>query len=552
MTNNSNIMNLNDYFSNDGNLIEQEENKIEIPREKTNIKEMSTAELKKMYNKQFVSKMSKFVSTNVIEATDYSFMLNFLKSKGTIVDSQRYHTIIQNILTNKSVIELDKTELNEYCSVLFKHLNDLFDDNVNDINNIRADNLINEIEKYNTNIFKFTNDQKNAIGQLCYFLYDKTVRTFGLYGYAGTGKTTTITKFIHYMLHKNYINSVVFTAPTNKAVNVIKSKFRADLDDLVKRKCKSVIQNHESLDDILEKLEEKGLNVNFLTIHKLLNYKNDFDVEGERVFIKGDKASLDNYDLVIIDESSMASFQIIMHLMEEANKKDILAKRIPKVLFIGDPAQLPPVNENISIIFAKNKKAFDYKLFQTAYMGGIGSVSKNAVSDDLDKNLIEMMQKKYNTMIDNILNMKYVVLKQVMRSNDNNVIGLCNEIRASVLNEIVAPKLFKYKGDKVFLYKYDRKLSKTDSEWFKKSIEYFQAKDDKQHLSNIILAWTNKQTDSYNDTIRKILYKKTTLNKFEIGDILILTDFYNMKETEVPETDNKKKKEGKRFYTSTN
>ena len=89
----------------------------------------------------------------------------------------------------------------------------------------------------------------------------------------GAGKTTTITKLIHYLLYKNYINSVVFTAPTNKAVNVIKSKFRNDLDDLITKKLKCAVNNNESFNDMMDKLEEKGFKVHFLTVHKLLNYK---------------------------------------------------------------------------------------------------------------------------------------------------------------------------------------------------------------------------------------------------------------------------------------
>lgn len=534
-------MNLHDYFSNSQKLDKNETDKDQSQNSK--------ADLKKIHHKNFTSKMNKLVSNNLMEMSDYTFMINFLKTRGTIVDTQRFHTILNTINNNDNIVQQDKDDLNESCNILFKHLYDLFDDTNPNIDKVRADELIKDIEDYNKNIFKFTNDQKNAIRNLCYFLYDNNMRTFGLYGYAGTGKTTTITKLIHYLLYKNYINSIVFTAPTNKAVNVIKSKFRNDLDDLVRTKLKSTIANSESLDDVLDKLEEKGFKVNFLTIHKLLNFQNDFDVEGERIFIKGDKASLDNYDLVIVDESSMIPFQIIMHLFEEANKKNILSVRIPKVLFIGDPAQLPPVNEELSIVFAKNKNDFDYKLFQSAYLKGI---SKN-ISSDLDKNLIEMMKIKFNAFMNNILNMKFVVLKEVMRSNDMQVVGLCNEVRASVLNEITVPRFNKFKGSKVFLYKYDKKLNKIDTEWFKKSIEYFQCKDEKQHLSNIILTWTNKQTDEYNDRIRKILYKKDKLNKFEIGDILILTDFYNIKETEVDDNkdkNTKNKNDSKRFYTS--
>ena len=147
--------------------------------------------------------------------------------------------------------------------------------------------------------------------------------------------------------------------------------------------------------------------------------------------------------------------------------------------------------------------------------------------------------------------MKHVTLKEIMRSNSNEVIGLCNEMRSAVLNEIKVPKFYKYaKNKKVFLYKYDYKNRqlKTETEWFHKCVNYFKDKDNKQHLSNIILTWTNKQTDDYNEIIRQTLYKKKKLDKFEIGDILILTDFYNMKETE----DNKdtKQKNTKKFYSS--
>jgi hypothetical protein len=53
--------------------------------------------------------------------------------------------------------------------------------------------------------------------------------------------------------------------------------------------------------------------------------------------------------------------------------------------------------------------------------------------------------------------MNFVVLKEVMRSNDNLVVGICNEVKAAVLNEITVPKFHKFRGPKVFLYKYDRK-----------------------------------------------------------------------------------------------
>lgn len=533
-------MNINDFFDNEGNV------KLEKKKSDNSNKGLTLGDIKKECHKEYLSKISKFVSSEIIDMTEYTFFVNFLKLRGSIVDTEKFHVLLSKIYNHPKTTEEDKKEFHKDCSILFKHIYDLFGDKQIDTDHdLNVDYLVKDIEEYNKNNITFTKDQRLAIKNICHFLYDTKKRTFGLYGFAGTGKTTTITKLIHYLLYKKYINSIVFTAPTNKAVNVIKSKFRSDLDDLVQNKLKENIDNTESLDDVLYKLEDKGFKVNFLTIHKLLNYQNDFDIEGERVFIKGDKAGLENYDLIVVDETSMIPFQIVSHLFEEANKKNIMSQRIPKIIFVGDPAQLPPVNERISITFANKSEDFDFDLYKKSY---IQQQSKGQYKMEFDKELIKTMENKFNELKKYILNMDYVVLKQVMRSNDNKVIGLCNEIRASVLNEIKTPMMSRFKGSKVYLYKYDPRVKKIDTDWFKRCIEYFGAIDEKQHLSNIILTWTNKQSDEYNDTIRKTLYKKNVLEKFEIGDILILTDFYNMKETEINEK--KGKKETKRFYTS--
>lgn len=502
-------------------------------KEKSNQSNVKQQSDKQLHMKNFVSKLNKFMSNSIIDEPEYNFLKNFMKSKGNIVYAKRYYEIVHKI--KKTATIEDNNELTELCDKLFGHIHDLFKDGIQNMDEMNIEKFIKEIEEYHK--FTFTADQKEAMKQLCYFLYDNNTRTFGLYGFAGTGKTTTMTKLIHYLIYKNYLESMVLSAPTNTAVNVIKSKFRADLGDLITKKLK-IEDIPEDFDDLIEKLEEKGFKIHFLTTHKLLNYKNDFNINGERIFVKGDKSSLDNYDLVIVDESSMLPIQIVTHLFEEAYKQS--NKKAPKVLFMGDPAQLPPVNERLSIIFAKNHKDFDFKQFQQIFL------NNKTQTYDYDKNLMELMQKRFDYLKDKILGMKTITLKEVMRSNNSQVIGLCNEIRNWVLNEIKTPKLYKYKCDKVFLYKYDGKQKKTDNDWFKKCIDYNQRKNDKEHLNNIILTWTNKASDEYNNTMRKTLFKKEKLNKFEIGDTLIFVEFYNIKSDD----DKPKKNDENIFYTS--
>ena len=150
------------------------------------------------------SLMNKFMTEHIIEMPEYTFMTDFAKNKGPIVGYSKYNTICSKIISNEKVADLDKTSLKNVTDVLFKHLLDLIQEN-----SINVDTLVKEIEDYNKNQFSFTKDQTNAIKHICEFLCDNNQRISGLYGFAGTGKTTTITKLIHYLLYKNYIRILI-------------------------------------------------------------------------------------------------------------------------------------------------------------------------------------------------------------------------------------------------------------------------------------------------------------------------------------------------------
>lgn len=53
-----------------------------------------------------------------------------------------------------------------------------------------------------------------------------------MYGYAGTGKTTLLTKLLAFLIKNRYIYSFTLTAPTNKAVDVLKLNFLKCIDDI--------------------------------------------------------------------------------------------------------------------------------------------------------------------------------------------------------------------------------------------------------------------------------------------------------------------------------
>lgn len=122
-------------------------------------------------------------------------------------------------------------------------------------------------------------------------------KRFVLAGYAGTGKST-----LAKMLSENY--NTHFCAYTGKAANV---------------------------------LREKGNDAS--TIHAALYKLISDDDEAEPRYALDDDSFIRNKDLVIVDEYSMLPEEIIKDI-------EYLAK---KVLYLGDPFQLPPVNGDCTL-----------------------------------------------------------------------------------------------------------------------------------------------------------------------------------------------------------
>lgn len=126
---------------------------------------------------------------------------------------------------------------------------------------------------------------------------------YALAGYAGTGKTTMA--YHLYQALSDLGKRVFFAAYTGKAAHVLQTKG-----------CPAT------------------------TIHYLIYQFAGEDANGDPMFIDNIDFDINSADLIIVDEYSMLNREIVNDLL----------KREIKVLFLGDTAQLPPIEGDCPIV----------------------------------------------------------------------------------------------------------------------------------------------------------------------------------------------------------
>jgi hypothetical protein len=204
-------------------------------------------------------------------------------------------------------------------------------------------------------------EQNTCIDQINEFIGNKTpFSRFLINGSAGTGKTSIlissiINHFIAEIAHNNIkyndivknekwdlldeLEYFIISAPTNKAKDVLVSKYNASLAGIKNDTlCERILLN-----EIVHR------RIDFLTVSQVLSISRVINEMGEEEFTKGNEKKLaekynkPNYNrtVIIIDECSMI----------DTNTARVLTAIKCPIIFIGDYCQLPPVGEDLSPIF---------------------------------------------------------------------------------------------------------------------------------------------------------------------------------------------------------
>lgn len=181
------------------------------------------------------------------------------------------------------------------------------------------------VSNYSADGFLPTEEQLEAVRHIRRFL-NSNEKIFVLKGYAGTGKTT----LVNFILKDYYMKGklIAVSAFTNKATNVISRKTPF----------------------------AQGI-----TLYKLLGLTADESsdvLKFRRPKEDSKKRSLvPQFDIIVLDEVSMVLDSDLNLLIKEINKM----YSTTKLLIMGDPAQLPPVNQETDSIAFTFENSFQLK-----------------------------------------------------------------------------------------------------------------------------------------------------------------------------------------------
>ncbi len=297
-------------------------------------------------------------------------------------------------------------------------------------------------------------EQKAAFEDILEHFREPKHNAIVLKGYAGTGKTYLIKKIIEYIVQTEPDGRIAITAPTNKAVKVLYSNTANNITGV----------NTYLFEDVFE----SDARLVYSTTHKVLALKEIITDEGKQLFETDSfsKTNLGNYAYLLVDEVSM---------LDDKLTDIILANKKVKILFIGDPAQIPPVNKKDCIPFrGSNEYTFRYtELTQIMRQKGENPI--------IEQSFI---------IRENLLNPRPIpVLKTNLNAAGEGIQVLNPLTDKLLLREIMK----KYVSDSAFKY---------DADYFK------------------VLAWRKKSVTYVNDVIREQLYGPNP-PRFVVGERLL-------------------------------
>lgn len=188
--------------------------------------------------------------------------------------------------------------------------------------------------------------QELALFAIKVFLNNESQQVFILRGYAGTGKTTMIKAFLPLLQEQSKVG--ILMAPTGRAAKVLAEKTEHEASTI-----HHVIYEYAKMHAVRH---DKDGNL-ITTSHDDDRSKGDDALQFWFQIRKQEPNDDPSKRVLIVDESSMISSHFTsgetLHFGTDIMINDLLTYANlglgGKIIFIGDPAQLPPVGDNCSV-----------------------------------------------------------------------------------------------------------------------------------------------------------------------------------------------------------
>ena len=285
--------------------------------------------------------------------------------------------------------------------------------------------------QFNDHLYIESVEKLENTGQTTCIAVDDDDKLFITKDYIVTHNTFILRYFLQHVVDKSY----TITAPTHKALRVLEAQ-----------------------------IGRKGM-----TLHSLHGLKpnidlQNFDIENPQ-FDPLNPCKIQNYNLIVIDECSMINKDLFLLNHNKAKEFNT------KILYVGDPLQLPPVNEDISPTFAVVKNTVELT---------------DVVRQEEGNPLLEL----FPILRDDIVNKTNNFLYHIIRNRDRmeNGIGY----------QILPVAQFK-----------ERLLEEFNSDVFHKNIDHYR-----------IVAYTNNAVTEWNSLIRNSIVGKDA-DIIHINDLLL-------------------------------
>ena len=271
-------------------------------------------------------------------------------------------------------------------------------------------------------------EKQNEVFEKIKSFIDSDSSVFILRGYAGTGKTTMVKVIADYIAARC---NVTLMAPTGRAARILKQKTGYDASTIHRAIYEKACLKTKATQDIADS-----------------EFKLVFPIS------QSDK---NEKNVVIVDEASMVCSRKVEHELfvfgTDNLMDDLLTFVRPnfggKVIFVGDPAQLPPVGEsvsnalNISYFQSKGLKVIETELTEVLRQKNDSIILKNAmmIRDLLKKekrnNLVfEEKAGDVETIPSEDFLEKYISYRRESGKNDSVVICYSNKSASRYNREI--------------------------------------------------------------------------------------------------------------------